>query len=244
MLNSYLKELCGGRLSHLNDFDHKDPLWLQGKLLEVTFTELVDRLRNPQTFPNPRINGLMSIFWRLVGNHIVPSSVMPSIPTMSFWCEVKNGTDMMATIICPADWPQRLQKEPHMQMGAMVYNASKAQDYWNLRIPGLNEDQKDNHFRAMAWESELYRQFLKDDPGFTPNEYQQTVLEKFPNGLDSEDAKVLVYESRPFPEGRAAMLVAGPPWPIDVYNMGNDKEAKNDPAPAPTAGDGQHRHSS
>jgi len=216
-MNLFLRELCGGRMDHLDNFPRTDPIWQSGKLLESTFTELVDSLRNPDSMKNPAINELARLLWRLVGNRIVPSSVMPGIPTMSFWCEIKKG-EMFATIICPLDWPQRLKDDPYMQMGAMVFNASRARDYWNHRIIDITDTKEEQYDRAMAFEAELLCYFQQHTTDFVPNEYQKQVLEKFPAGLASAPPG-LVYESRPFPDGQAEMLLAGPPYPVDVYNL-------------------------
>lgn len=218
-MSLFLQDLCGGTIPHLDTIPHNDPVWQSGKLLETTFSDMVDRLRTPEHCKNPAINTLMSLCWRIVGNRICPTSLMEGCPTMSFWCEARDK-GFFATIICPMNWCQMLKDDPFMQLGALVYNASKVKDYWNLKIPGLSDTSEDNHFRAMAYESEFLNYCKQNDPSFVPNPYQYKVFEKFPNGLAS--AGDLVYDSRPFPTSQAEIILAGPPYPVDVYNLNKE----------------------
>lgn len=199
---------------HINSLKHDDPLWKDVKLMERTFTELVDRLRDPAKTKNEELNKLMSLTWRLVGNHIVPTAMLEKCPTMSFWAEL-HGDEMAAFIVCPQNWHTMLMKDLYMQAGALVYNSSKARDYWNLKLPGHNITPDESHQRAMCYESEWLRFCQLNDPEFVPNDYQGKVLGKYQGVVDMPPE--LVYDSRAFPDTIAEVLLAGPPFPVDVY---------------------------
>lgn len=66
------------------------------------------------------------------------------------------------------------------------------------------------------------------------NLFQKQVLENFPKGLAS--AGELLYESRDFPDSMAEVIAAGPPYPVDVYNLG-DKEGDGGSSSAKTGTD-------
>lgn len=219
-MSTFLSQLCGGRLDNIENISHDDPLYKSGKWMESTFTELVDRLRNPETCKCPAINDLMTLCWRLVGNRIVPASIMPSMKTLGFWCEIK-GDEWFATIICPGRWAELLKEDAYMQLGGMVFQAAKARDYWNRHLPGLNnqETDKDMFERAASYEAEFLTFVAREDRDFSPNPYQQRVLREFPEGLASARPG-LHYEGRPFPDDLREVWLNGPPYPVDVYSLG------------------------
>lgn len=222
MKNTFLNDLLGDGLCHIEKVSHDDPLYVSGKMIETTFTELVDRLRNPQIVKCPPINDLMTLLWRLVGNNICPASIMPVIPSLSFWGEIRGSGGVetwFATIICPGKWMEMLKEDIYMQLGAMVFNASKARDYWNRKLPGYNATEKDILERSYTYETEFLNYLKREDPAFTPNKYQSQVLEKFPQGLASARPG-LHYEGRPFPTRREEILLAGPPYPVDTRSAG------------------------
>lgn len=164
----------------------EDPFYKSCKLMEWEFSQLVDVMRQEVMLPFPRINILMSLFWRLVGNKISPVVMGSSVPTMSFWCELRDGKSM-AVIMCPQNWHEQLASDPHMQMGALVFAASQAKDYWNHKfIPLPDEDiaQKKKEVFQRAWsnEAELLHYFQRTAPNFKPNEYQQKVIAEYPLG--------------------------------------------------------------
>jgi hypothetical protein len=199
---------------HINNLKHDDPIWKNGKMFERTFTELVDRLRDPNKTKNDELNKLMSLTWRLVGNHIVPVATLEKIPTMSFFAELTNN-EMAAFIVCPPHWCEMLRDDLYMQVGALVYNSSKARDYWNRKIPGHVITKEESHQRAMCYESEWLRFCQLNDPSFKPNTYQGQVLAKYQGVVDMPPE--MVYDSRPFPDTIGEVVLSGPPFPVDVY---------------------------
>jgi hypothetical protein len=212
-MTSFLADLCGGELRHIDSLPRHDPLFSSAKAMESVFTALVDRLRSPSVCHCPPINDLMSLFWRLVGNRICPASIS-SVTSISFWCEVKDS-NYFATVMCPQNWLQMLKEDKTMQLGGMVFQASRAKDYWNRIFPGRDCPAQDSFDRACSYEAEFLNYLLAEDQDFSPNVYQQQVLEKFPKGLSSARPG-LHYEGRSFPISRQEIILAGPPFPVDV----------------------------
>lgn len=152
---------------------------------ESEFTELVRLMRDSSKFPVSLVNELMGLFWDLVGNKIV-LSVIANVDALMFYAEVQSKKSV-AAVICPANWHERIILDPYYQMGGLVYSASKAKDYWNLKEP--------DHERALSYEAEVLSYFSKFAPAYKPTEYQKKVVERYPGGVRDN---LTHYKSRPF----------------------------------------------
>lgn len=185
-----------------------NPEFKKNKLMESEFSDLVDVMRKDNWLPLPAINTLMTLFWRIVGNNVTPVVMNPSVPTLSFWCEIHQSVGhqnrSLATIMIPHNWHDLLVEDAHMQMGALVFAASQAKDYWNHKFPSSTK--KEIHDRAWSYESELFHYFVRTSPGFKANSYQSKIMEEYPNGIASVDSH---YVGREY-DG------VFPPFPIDV----------------------------
>lgn len=188
---------------YINNLDKGDPRYSVGKAFEEKFTTMVEGMMNPSHLSLPSINILMRLFWRLVGNKVVPSA-MGGVPTVSFLAEVRQGKSV-GMVICPIDWLERIQQDPYYQMGALIYVASQAKDYWNHKfVPG---SKKEILARAYSCEAEFLHFLKTTDPvGFVPNPYQQKIMDEYPNGIASEPSQ---YDGREY-DG------VFPPFPVDV----------------------------
>lgn len=182
-----------------DDLDYK-----KQKLIESEFSDLVDVMRQEKWLPLPSINVLMTLLWRLVGNHITPVAVNPNIQTLSFWCESRQNNSL-AVIMVPENWHYLLVENAHLQMGAMAFVASQAKDYWNHKFVAMQKNQNVVD-RAWSTEVELLQYFVKTVPDFKLNEYQDSIMKKYPKGIASVDAH---YVGREY-DG------AFPPFPVDV----------------------------
>src|SRR5690348_11274289 len=100
-----------------------------------------------------------------------------------------------------------------MQVGAAVYVASQARDFYTTRLgsttdPAIAQLQaRDAHQRAMAYEAEaiLTVARMHRDEGLgelVPNEYQAKVLGAFPQGIETPAVQKLIYPTPEFPVGR------------------------------------------
>ena len=156
------------------------------KLIQDEFTDIVDMLRKDKHIKLSPINDLMALFWDLVGNKVCPAA-MANVPTLSFWCEIHNNKSA-AFVIMPENWHDMLVENPHYQMGAMVFAASHAKDYWNEKYV---QGEKGVLQRAYSFESELLHYFKANVEGFKPNEYQTKIMAKFPLGIKSCDSHYL-----------------------------------------------------
>ncbi len=165
---------------NIKSLSDQDPLYIFAKQLEVEFTELVDLMRDPNRLQIPLINELMTLFWHLVGDKITPTAIT-EVHQMYFFAEV-YATKSIGLVLCPENWCETLKSNPHYQMGAMVFCASQARDYWNHKYPDLEGT---NMNRAKAYESELLHWFAKNAESFQPNDYQQIIMECFPQGISA-----------------------------------------------------------
>lgn len=188
---------------HIENLSKDDPRYSAGKAFEVKFTTMVEGMMDPSQLPLPAINSLMRLFWRLVGNKIVPSA-MGGVPTLSFFAEIRSHKSA-GMVICPEDWLDKVQEDPYYQMGALVFAASQAKDYWNHKfVPGSRNE---IHARAWSYEAEWLHFLAATDPaGFKPNAYQQKIMNEYPQGIASEPSN---YEGREY-DG------VFPPYPVDV----------------------------
>lgn len=160
------------------------------------FTRLAHVLRSSQELPE-EINKLASLMWDLVGHRITPVAIGPDVVAIHFYAEIPKQGQPVACILCPPKWLHMVEADPIMQFGALVFAGSQARDYYNERLAW---DGKAVHSRSRAYESEFLHCVMEKYP-FTPNDYQKKVMEDFPKGLASLEAKFW-YESKPFVERR------------------------------------------
>lgn len=159
-----------------------------------TFDSLVDFLRDKDRFPNPKINQLVTLLWRLVGNRHIPVTLDLGgrIPSLSFVVQ-GNLVEQAPFFILPQSFTGLVHANPAMQLGAVAFAASQARDYWTGKL--IEEKrlgrEDDCLKRAYAFEAEvlLTLQKLAQDDGDTLkfNAYQTEVLNRFPLGLGSLD---------------------------------------------------------
>jgi len=197
----------------IEDLPPGDPLYVEGNKISQAVTSLVDMLRNPKMVPLDRINDLAVLGWDLIGNHITPCAV-GNVSTVCFGAEVinvANPEQERASIFVPMDFVQRCQENIVFQMGAMVFAISQARDFWNNKLAWVVEGRlidgrEDVKTRARIYESEFLHLFK--DKGYSYHEYQQKVMEEFPEGWDSRPD--LWYDSEPYVEGRKVAHIQRP----------------------------------
>lgn len=145
---------------------------------ETMFTNMVDALRNPVLMPVESISNLMKLFWHLVGQKITPAAQVEGIPSLSFFVEIENGKHV-AMVMLPPHWLEHVAKNVHEQMGAIVYCASQAKDYYNAKI----FDKEAVLTRAACYEAELMNYFKTHAKDWHKTPYQEDLMKRFPNGL-------------------------------------------------------------
>lgn len=212
----FFNEIFSGGVVNINDAAASK--WRKkGLCVQDTFTNMVATMKDPGKVPLKPINDLMSLVWGLVGKKAIPTGMTghPMIKTLAFYAEASGG-NMAVAILVPEEWPQMVREDPCMQMGALVFVGSQAKDHWNLKVveqivknpkqvmidtpevtmgsPGENPVV----IRARSYEAEFLHWVRRNEPKFAFNEYQQKVLEKFPNGLKSLPPE-LAYVGRPGP---------------------------------------------
>lgn len=188
--------------SVLEESGSDNPYYKKIKLIESEFTDLVEVMRKEKWIPNSSINVLMNLFFNLVGNKITPVGITTSVETLGFWCEIR-GSKSFASILVPENWHDILVKDTYMQMGALVFAASQAKDYWNHKFH--NYSKKEIHDRAHSFESELLQYFSRTSSKFKANPYQQHILDRYPEGIASVDSH---YDGRMY-DG------VFPPYPVE-----------------------------
>jgi hypothetical protein len=173
------------RIEDSEQMSDDDPIKIKGQEIANKFSEMVDKLRSSS---NPRLAALGKLTWRLVGNRVVPFAVSEDVKVIGLGIIVR-GDIKLGVIMAPMDWLEQIESNPVNAMGGVVFVSSKARDYWNGKIVVPSEE---DECRAIAYEAE----YLLTNPNLVPNDYQQKVLDKFPNGLAS--APELVYQGKPY----------------------------------------------
>lgn len=189
----------------LENVSRKEDLTHLGDLM----TLLVDQLRNHDCCPNPYINDLTKLTWRLVGNKEVLFACLNTVQSLSFMVVGKNVpperdpqviplttplvVDKQAAYLCPDNWLEQCRQNLTYCLGGVVFNASQCRDYYNNKLD------RNCIARAMAYESEFLHLAMKHKP-FTPDEYQSKVMKTYPDGIGT--IRSLLYSCRPFMDAR------------------------------------------
>lgn len=165
-----------------------------------TFDSLVDYLRNPNSFPNPEINKLATLMWRLIGNKHIPVALDPTekIPSISF-AVLGYQTEQRPFLFLPKNFLELTKQAPEVQIGAFAYMASQCRDFFCNKVTG--ENSKEINRRSQAYEAEalLTMQEMARKEGITLRliPFQLEILENFPNGLEDLEPE-LVYPTPPY----------------------------------------------
>lgn len=161
---------------YLKDLDSKDPFVVNGRLIEGLFTTGVSILNKLE---NEALRSLMSYVWDIFQHRHVTLAIGPEVPGMSFALAGNRKGALQAMVFAPTNWPEMMEADPYMQLGAIIYIGSQAADYYN----GVFHDQESVNLsrkRSNSYEAE-YLLLLKDHP---LNEYQRKVVSENPNGFD------------------------------------------------------------
>lgn len=184
------------------------------KLAGRAFEGMMHCLRNEDNPMNivprmPVIRDAINLLWDMVGNKFVAVGSSNGFKTISFFSVKAKDQQTRAFIILPEKYPVMATHDTPMQMGAMVAIASQVKDYWNNRLDDKTER------RTFSMEAHFIKTLLEEFPHIQeegyPNRYQQKLLEKYPDGIES--ALDVHYKSRPFD------ISAGPPWPMPVEKL-------------------------
>lgn len=182
-----------------------DDLAQRGKLIGDTISTMVDILRSPMTTPNQRITDLATLEWRLIGNNMTPTAMAPGIPQVHFAAQVTSDlSEYKAIILVPPDFYERVRKDFIFNAGALVFVGSQGRDWYNQKMAWIENGEvvdarQQVCDRARAYEAEWLLMIKNLDIGYEFNEYQQGILEHYPEGLDSRPD--LIYDSKPFAPG-------------------------------------------
>ncbi len=166
----------------------------------ATWDACVAGLMRPETTPDPRLNDVAKLLWVLCSSRTV-CTAMTEVPSLHFMGLIKDKTDGKdrGVVLIPLNWIKLFSVDPWLQLGAVMYSASKARDFWNKKIAdeagGLEVER-----RAKAYEAEFLRLAIRDQSKkrFKATAYQGAVLGAF--GSFPSD---LEYESKPFDLERA-----------------------------------------
>lgn len=187
---------------HVDDLSQDDPTARLGKLCGDVFTGGVETLRS--RIPNERIRALGRVVWDLVGNKRVLTALGPDVPSLTFTCmqipaaPALRGV-LQGIVLMPKSWPKLVEEDPLMQLGAICFVGVQIVDFYNDRLIGDNGAR----VRWQAYETELLRTLQQALPHWTPNEYQRTLLAKYPRGLDSPGVEVYAYRTYEPPKATA-----------------------------------------
>jgi hypothetical protein len=181
---------------NVDDLAEDDPTALLGKACGDLFTGGVETLRS--IIPNERLRALGRVVWDLVGNKRVLTALGPDVPSLSFTC-MKLRDVVQGIVLMPKTWPKMVEDDPFMQLGAICFVGVQIVDFYNDRLIGDNGAR----VRWQAYEAELLHTLQETVPSWTPNEYQRTLLAKYPRGIDSPGVDVYAYRGYQPPQETA-----------------------------------------
>jgi len=169
------------------------------ELIRQIFDNTVDFLRDEKRFPNPEINGLATLMWKLIGNrHILTVVDSSNRDSFRFVVAVNsvNRQEQQPFLVVPANLPEITKYNPAALIGIFVYMASQCRDWWCNKIAGENEEEIDERARAYEAEALLTLKDLAEEGEVFLDlpEVQKRRLEEFPLGLKSLQSK-LCYET-------------------------------------------------
>lgn len=163
----------------LDDMPADDPMATFGRRCEELFTGGVEALR--KTVPNERIRALASVVWDLIGHKRVLVVIGSEVPALTFTVMRQNVVDQ-GLVLIPKNWPQMVESDPLMQLGAILFIGAQVVDFYNDQILG---DLSSARTRWEAYEAELLRTLKQILPNWTPNAFHHEVLQRYPDGLDT-----------------------------------------------------------
>lgn len=165
----------------------------------ATWNACVATLMSPEVTPAPRLNDAASLLWSLCSSRTICTAMMPDVPSLSFIGLVTRDDSgrEIGIIAIPENWLRLFAVDPWLQLGAVMYSASRARDFWSGK---LREIDIVTERRAKAHEAEFLRFALADESKkrFKATAYQGAVLAAFPSFPTD-----LEYESVPFDLARA-----------------------------------------
>lgn len=164
-------------------------------------TVFVRILKDPRITPNARINATANLMWDMVGSNMVPCAIHPNLEQVFFASEIRGG-EKKALILVPVNFSERCRQDMIYNLGAMAFVGSQIKDYYNDKLVGHHLEVM---ARARATEAEFLLFVKKLGINYPFNDYQQKILETFPNGLDE-----LWYDSKPFILGTALVKPPDP----------------------------------
>jgi hypothetical protein len=177
----------GGTQVNVNDLPKGDPRVEIGKLCEGLFTGGVDVLRS--IIDNDRIRSIARVVWDLVGHKRVLVAIGPDVPSLTFTVMRYKGLDQ-GLVLIPKGWPTMVEDDPFMQLGAILFVGAQVVDFYNDRLVGDSGAQR----RWQAYEAELLRTLKQTLPRWEPNAYQQEILDRYPDGIDSPGVDLYPYK--------------------------------------------------
>lgn len=156
------------------------------------YIRVLGQLRN---FPHPATQAMADALCEIVYHNLVFVSLADPSADMRVYVSTVEGTAFQQAIIqVPSDWLEMFLEDPIYQLGGVLYTGSQAVDYYNGRLTAVPSTSTS---LAQAHEAEMLRLALQEFPAYQLDSYQETLLEKFPDGLNSPKAKELLYPLAP-----------------------------------------------
>ncbi|HSX23376.1 MAG TPA: hypothetical protein VLE97_11435 [Gaiellaceae bacterium] len=178
----------GSKQGNVNDLPADDPTAKIGKTCEALFTGGVDTLRS--IIPSDRIQSLGRVVWDLVGHKQVLVALGPEVPSLTFTVMGYKG-HQQGVVLVPKDWPTKVEDDPFLQLGAIVFVGAQIVDFYNDRLVG----DPTSRVRSYAYEAELLHALAGILASWSPNEYQRELMKKYPSGLDSSGVELYPFKA-------------------------------------------------
>jgi hypothetical protein len=171
------QELCGVlgvEPIYVDDLD--DDLGHKGEQIARCFTTIIGMLKNDTYVNNLPINLLANDVWSIVGNNLCLTAVHPGVQSLSFVVVKKEL--LTAAVLIPLNFVEMCKEQPYHQFGGVVFVGSQVVDFYNEKL-------EHSPYRAQAYEVEYILAIQRRYADFVPDDYQQDILKKWPNGLSS-----------------------------------------------------------
>lgn len=126
---------------------------------------------------NPEVANLAKYTKELLDKEYVQLT-LGDVPSLTM-AVLGKGNMIAGLIIAPYNWVEMCNDNPPCQLGAVIFCASQAADFYNGR---LSEEIKK---RGEAYEAE-YLKGIRNMPGLELTDYQRYVVNNFPDGIPPE----------------------------------------------------------
>lgn len=167
----------------------------QGSHAHKSTSLFIKVLNHMRGFPHPSTQAMAESLWEIIYHNLVFVSLGDIGGEIQLVTQTIADSDFQQAMIkVPQDWLEAFLDDPLFQLGGALYAGSQAVDHYN---GVLATDPETSTELAAAHEAEIIRLAMYEYPTYQLDEYQQQLIELYPEGLNSPRAKELLYPLAP-----------------------------------------------